>query len=79
MNVTLTLKDDLVRKLRRIAAERETTLTAMIREHLHQVATEETGFGRIRRERDALERSFQQFQFHVGRRVWKRADLHERS
>jgi len=79
MNVTLSLEDELVRKVRRIAAERDTTLTAMIREYLQQVAADAAASGRKRREREALEHSFQQFQFRAGRRAWKREDLHARS
>jgi len=79
VNVTLSLEDDLVRTVRRIAAERDTTLTAMIREYLERLAADEAAFGRKRREREALERSFLEFQFKVGRRTWKREDLHGRS
>jgi predicted transcriptional regulator len=79
MNVTLSLDDELVRKVRRIAAGRDTTLTAMIREHLQRIATEEDNSGRKRRELEALERSFRKFRFHVGPRTWKREELHERS
>ena len=32
-----------------------------------------------RRERQALERSFNQFHFKVGKRTWKRSDLYARS
>jgi predicted transcriptional regulator len=79
MNVTLSLDDELVRKVRRIAAGRDTTLTAMIRDHLERVAAAEDDSGRKRRELEALERSFCKFRFHVGPRTWKREDLHERS
>ena len=53
VNVTLSLEDDLVRRVRRIAAERDTTLTAMVRKHLEQIAAEDTAFGRKRREKEA--------------------------
>lgn len=33
---------------------------------------------RRRREREALERSFERFRFKVGKRTWKRADLYAR-
>ena len=79
MNVTLTLDDDLVRTARKIAAERDTTLTAMIRDHLRHLAEQDAASGRKHRERATLERTFDQFQFPVGRRRVKRQDLHERS
>jgi predicted transcriptional regulator len=79
MNVTLTLDDDLVKKVRKIAAERDTTLTGMVREYLEKTAAAETASGRKRRELAALERSFQTIQVHIGERTWSRADLHVRS
>jgi predicted transcriptional regulator len=79
MNITLSLDDELVKKVRKIAVERDTTLTGIVRDYLEQLANENAASGRKRRERDALERSFEQFQFQVGKRTWKRADLHARS
>jgi hypothetical protein len=79
MNVTLSLDDKLVKKVRKIAVDRDTTLTRMIREYLERVAAEDSATGRRRRERDILEQSFTQFQFKVGKRTWKREDLYVRS
>jgi hypothetical protein len=79
VNVTLSLEDDLVRKVRKIAVDRETTLTALVREYLEKVAAEDAAVGRRRREREALERSFATLQITVGKRTWKRSDLYVRS
>jgi predicted transcriptional regulator len=79
MNVTLSLNDDLVKKVRKIAVDRDTTLTGMIRQYLEEVASEDLARGRKRREIAALEQSFQKFQFKVGKRNWTRADLPARS
>jgi hypothetical protein len=79
MNVTLSLDDDLVKKARKIAVERDTTMTGMIRDYLEKLAADEAASGRQRREREALERSFERYQFKVGKRTWKRADLYARS
>jgi hypothetical protein len=79
MNVTLTLDDDLVKKARRIALERDTTLAGMVRDYLESLAAEDETFGRKRREREALERTFKRFQVKIGKRSWKRADLYVRS
>jgi len=79
MNITLSLADDLVKKIRKIAVDRDTTLTGLVREFLTELARESEAAGRKRRERDALERSFEEFQFKVGKRTWKRADLYDRS
>ena len=79
MNITLTLDHELVKEVRKIAADRDTTLTALVRDYLEQVAEENAQSGRKRRELEALRRSFKKFQFRIGKRTWTRADLHERS
>ena len=78
MNVTLSLDDDLVKEVRKIAVERDTTLTGLVRSYLQQLAAEQAGAGRKRRELEALERSFQQLQIGMGKRTWKREDLYDR-
>jgi hypothetical protein len=78
MNITLSLEDGLVKKVRVIAAERDTTLTGLVREYLEKLSAEEAATGRKRREREALERSFERFQFKVGKRTWKREELYAR-
>lgn len=78
MNVTLSLDDDLVKTVRKIAVEKDTTLTALVRDFLEQLAEENTDHGRISRERRALEQAFQKLQVNVTPRTWKRADLYER-
>ncbi len=79
MNITLSLDDELVKKVRKIAVERDTTLTGIVRDYLERLAAENAASGRRRREREALERSFERFRFKVGKRTWKRADLYARS
>ena len=79
MNITLSLPDELVKRVRKIAVDRDTTLTGLVREYLNQVASQEAAVGRKRREREALERGFEQVQIRVGKRTWKREELHERA
>ena len=79
MNLTLSLDDKLVKKVRKIAVERDTTLTGMVRGYLEELAAADAASGRKRREREALERSFESFRFKVGEQTWKRADLYARS
>ncbi|MFI5094469.1 MAG: DUF6364 family protein [Candidatus Acidiferrales bacterium] len=79
MNITLTLDDKLVKEVRKIAADRETTLTALVRAYLEQMAEENAKTGRKRRELEALERSFERFQFKLGKKTWRREDLYDRS
>ena len=54
-------------------------MTGMIREYLEKLVAEGADPGRKRRERETLERSFQEFQFTLGTRTWKRAELYARS
>lgn len=79
MNVTLSLDDNLVKEIRKIAVERDTTLTGLIRQHLEALAAESTVRGRRRREREALEKSFTHLQVRMGSPTWKRDDLYDRS
>lgn len=79
MNITLSLDDKLVKELRKLAVDRDTTLTGLVRDYLERLAAENAASGRKRREREALERSFRQFHFKIGKRTWKREDLYERS
>ena len=79
MNVTLSLDEELVKKVRKVAVEHDTTLTGMIREYLEKLAADEAASGRRRRERERLEQSFERFRFTIGKRTWTRADLYARS
>jgi hypothetical protein len=79
MNITLSLDEKLVKDVRKIAVERDTTLTGLVRAYLEELARENASSGRKRREREALERSFDRFQFQFGKKTWSREDLHARS
>ncbi len=79
MNITLSIDEELVKQVRKIAVERDTTLTGLVRAYLRELAAEDARSGRKRRELEALERSFERLQIHMGERTWKREDLYERS
>ena len=78
MNVTLTLEDEVVRKVRRIAAGRDTTLTGLVRDYLNALATEEDFSAAEVRKHANLDRAFDLFSVKASPRAWKRADLYER-
>ncbi len=78
MNVTLTLEDDVVRKIRRIAAARDTTLTGLVREYLTDLAQNEEAAEREVRSLANLERAFELFTVDASPRTWTRAELYER-
>jgi hypothetical protein len=79
MNITLSIDEDLVKEVRKIAVERDTTLTGLVRSYLQELAAEHAKSGRKRRELEALERSFEELKVNVGKPTWKRKDLYERS
>ena len=79
MNITLSLDEKLVKEVRKIAVDRDTTLTGLVREYLEKLANESATAGRRRRELEALERTFRDSHFKMGKRTWKREDLYERS
>jgi hypothetical protein len=79
MNVTLTLDDDLVKQVRKIAVDRDTTLTGMVREYLEQVAREQDT-ERVRRDVERLNQTFERFKGRLNyeKRTWRREDLYDR-
>jgi hypothetical protein len=79
MNITLSLDDKLVKEVRKLAVEKDTTLTGLVRAHLEELAREHAASGRKRRERETLENSFRQFKVRVGKKTWRREDLYGRS
>ena len=78
MNITLSLDEKLVKEVRKIAVERDTTLTGLVRAYLEQIAAENATTGKKQRQREALQRTFDRFQFNIGKQDWTRADLHAR-
>lgn len=74
-NVTIALDDSLLREARRIAADRSTSLNAMIREFLEELSQRESRAVKARRHIVELCR---ESQARVGPRTWSRDELHER-
>jgi len=75
-NITLSVDDEIIKKVRKIAIDKNTTLTAMVRNFLISVAN-----------RDAqqknevikkLRKSFKTLSRDMGQRKWTRETLHER-
>lgn len=74
-NVTLALDESLLREVRRIAADRSTSLNAMIRGFLEELAARESHAAQARKRIVELCRGAQA---EVGPKTWTRDDLHER-
>ncbi len=75
-NITLSVDDEVIRKVRKIAVDRRTTLTELVRLYLNKLAEEDA----LKRDLQAaeLEEGFRRFGRPMGRRRWTRDELHER-
>ena len=75
-NITLSVPDDVIRQVRKIAIDKNTTLTAMVRDYLASLATRDS----LAREQAAraLEDSFARLSRPMGPHTWTRQELHER-
>jgi hypothetical protein len=74
-NITLSIEEDVLREARKIAAERSTTVNAIVRAHLADLVRQK------KRTRDALQRMralAQKGGMEIGAKTWTRDDLHER-
>ncbi len=75
-NLTLAIDDALVLSARKIALERDTSLSEMIRSYISELV------GGWQRGRSAkvkkLMASFERNSVHAGKRTWKREDLYAR-
>jgi hypothetical protein len=74
-NVTIALDEATLRDARRIAADRSTSLNALIREFLERLATRESQSRSARRRIADLCRDSNA---EIGERTWTRDELHER-
>jgi len=74
-NLTLTLDENLLRAARKVALDRNTSVNQLVRDYLARLVREtdqrQTALAR-------LEEFFRNNSIQVGRRNWKREDLHER-
>ena len=76
MNITMNIDEEIVKKVRKIAIDKDTTLTAMVRDYLTWLAN---GDAAERRQRiSSLEDSFRTVSRDMGQRNWTREDLHAR-
>ena len=76
MNITLSIDEEVVKKVRRIAMDKDTTLTALVREYLTSVANSDAV---DRKEQVArLEESYKKLSRDMGPRTWTRDDLYDR-
>jgi len=78
MNVTLTLDDNLVRQVRKIAVERDTTLTGLVRAYLQDLADQQANTDKVRRDQERFLETSERLKIPMGKRIWKREELYDR-
>lgn len=75
-NLTMTIETDVLKKARKLAVEKDTTVTAMVRNFLRRLAAKEE------QTTDAviaeLRKCFDNSGMVIGRRTWTREELHDR-
>ena len=76
-NVTLSLPRDLLKRIKRVAADRDTSVSALMAEALSRVAEEERRFASARRQGLAALRGARSLGTN-GSPSWSRDDLHDR-
>ena len=74
-NVTISVDDHLLRDARRLAAERDTSLNALIREYLEGLTQRES---RAKQARARIVALCRQSTAEIGSSRWTRDELHER-
>ena len=74
MNITLSIDEEIMKKVRKIAIDKNTTLTAMVRDYLTTVANTDAG---LKQQRIAeLKDSIRRHARDLGPRTWTRDDLY---
>lgn len=76
MNITLSVDDAVVKKVREIALQKDTTLTAMVREYLIEVA--ERDYAARRESASRIREMSARYSVDMGERTWTREDLYDR-
>ncbi len=76
-NLTLALDDELLQDARRVAFERETSLTELIRSYLKDLVAE-LDLAQEAKARELME-TIQRNSRHFGKITWTRDELHERN
>jgi hypothetical protein len=74
-NITLSVPEQTLREVRKIAAERETTVNALVRAYLEELAGREAKRAQMRRQ---LARFVGKSRAAIGPVTWTRDDLHGR-
>lgn len=74
-NITLSVEDEILAAVRRYAVEHNSSINALVREYLTNIAQHHD---RARRARARLRQLSKKSQGQLGNRTWRREDLHDR-
>jgi len=74
-NITLSVEDSILKEVRRIAVEQDTTVNGLVRRYLHELAGEKNKREKARRD---LLKLLPKMKARVGRSHWTREELHAR-
>ncbi len=74
-NITLSIDENVLAAVRRHAAERNSTVNALVREYLTNLAAQED---RAKRARARLRQLSKQSTGRLGKKTWTREELHDR-
>lgn len=74
-NITLSVDETVLSSVRRYAAEHNSSVNALVREHLNQIAQRED---RARKARMRIRELSKESTAHIGEISWKRDELHDR-
>jgi hypothetical protein len=74
-NITLSIEDSILKEVRRIAVEQETTVNGLVRRYLHELVGEKKKRAKARRH---LLKLLPKMKARVGRVDWTREELHAR-
>jgi hypothetical protein len=75
MNITLSVDEKILEVARRYAAEQNSSVNALVREYLTNLAAHED---RAARARARIREMSAQSEGRLGKKTWSRDDLHER-
>ena len=75
-NITMTLDDETIKKVKRIAIEKNTTLTGLVRDYLTGIAKREDQ--RVEEVITQLTGLMNSPNIEIGKITWTRNELHER-
>lgn len=76
-NITLSVDERIIKKVRKMALERDTTLTAMVRGYLTELASSCNSGQQPAVKK--LEATFKKYSRNMGEHSWSREEIHERA